>query len=240
MKLITLNMWGGRIEQPLLRFFKKNKDIDLFCLQEVYHKAEPSISIDNEDRLNIFDDIQAILKDHTGYFCEVLPGYGLAFFIKKQFPVILEGVERIHTNDEYVSGGAHSRNLQHLTFSDGSREITVVNVHGLWNGQGKTDTDARLAQSKAIRNFTDSVSGLKIICGDFNLRPDTESIAIIEQGMHNLIKENNILSTRTSLYGKDEKYADYIFTSPEIDVKDFKVMPEEVSDHAALYLECEI
>ena len=56
--------------------------------------------------------------------------------------------------------------------------------------------------------------------------------------MRNLVKEYEITSTRTSFYKKSEdKHADYIFVSNGIEVKDFRVLPEEVSDHSALYLE---
>ncbi len=59
-----------------------------------------------------------------------------------------------------------------------------------------------------------------------------------ELGLENLITKYGVTSTRTSLYTRsDEKFADYIFVSKGVDVKDFKVMPDEVSDHAALYLE---
>jgi len=76
--------------------------------------------------------------------------------------------------------------------------------------------------------------------GDFNLLPETESLRIIENGMENLVKDYNVQSTRTSLYTRHEisgKFADYIFLSPSIKVKDFKVLPDEVSDHTALFLE---
>ncbi|MGL6035657.1 MAG: hypothetical protein ACRC0B_00600 [Legionella sp.] len=39
MKLITLNIWGGYIRNPLLEFIHEHKDIDIFCLQEVYNNA---------------------------------------------------------------------------------------------------------------------------------------------------------------------------------------------------------
>jgi endonuclease/exonuclease/phosphatase family metal-dependent hydrolase len=75
------------------------------------------------------------------------------------------------------------------------------------------------------------------MCGDFNLRPDTQSMSIIEQaGVKNLIKEYNISSTRTSLYTKSEKYADYIFISDNLKESEFKVLPDEASDHSALML----
>ena len=76
--------------------------------------------------------------------------------------------------------------------------------------------------------------------GDFNLLPDTQSIKKLENfGLRNLVKEYNITSTRTSFYTKSEKFADYAFVSSEIAVKDFKVLPDEVSDHSPLYLEFE-
>jgi endonuclease/exonuclease/phosphatase family metal-dependent hydrolase len=59
-----------------------------------------------------------------------------------------------------------------------------------------------------------------------------------ELGMRNLITEYGVTSTRTSLYTKtEERFADYIFVSKDIEVKDFKVLPDVVSDHAALLLE---
>jgi len=58
-----------------------------------------------------------------------------------------------------------------------------------------------------------------------------------ESGLRNLIKEYSIKNTRTSHYSKEGKYADYALVSPEISVLDFRVLPDEVSDHAALYLE---
>jgi endonuclease/exonuclease/phosphatase family metal-dependent hydrolase len=114
---------------------------------------------------------------------------------------------------------------------------SILNVHGLWTGQGKRDTQERIYQSQRIRHFMDTINTPKILCGDFNLRPDTESMHIIEQGMINLITLNKVRSTRTRFYKKEEKYADYILTSPEITVNQFTVLNDEVSDHAPLYLD---
>jgi endonuclease/exonuclease/phosphatase family metal-dependent hydrolase len=114
---------------------------------------------------------------------------------------------------------------------------TIFNVHGLWNGRGKTDTDERIAQSQRIRECIDLISGPKIVCGDFNLRPDTQSLTLIAHGMNDLIKTFGVASTRTSLYPKAERFADYIFVTPDITVKKFAVLPDVVSDHAPLLLE---
>jgi len=79
-----------------------------------------------------------------------------------------------------------------------------------------------------------------VLCGDFNLLPDTESLKRLEGiGLRNLIKEYGITSTRTSFYDKPAKFADYALVSEGIEVKDFKILPDEVSDHSPMYLEFE-
>lgn len=240
MKLITLNIWGGHINQPLLAFIKACQDIDIFCFQEVYHKAEKKIS--SEDRpvnLNVFAELQQLLPQHIGYFRPVVNNiYGIGMFVKNNITVLGEGDITIHENPNYPGlGPTHSRNLQWLKCSIGDEHYSILNVHGLWNGKGKTDDADRVAQSLRIRLFMDSIDTPKILCGDFNLRPDIESMKILEQGMNNLIKTYKVTSTRTSLYPKPEKFADYILTSPEITVNRFEVLKEEVSDHSPLLLD---
>lgn len=241
MKLITLNIWGGHVRNPLLNFIMSNRDTDIFCFQEVYHHARKKMSDDDREvSLNIFSELQQLLPDHQGFFRPVLENaFGIGMFVKKGINILEEGEIIIHDNPEYPGHGpTHSRNLQWIKYRFNNQEYAILNVHGLWNGQGKTDTPERIAQSQRIREFMDNHDNtLKIVCGDFNLRPDTESLKIIEKGMVNHIQINKIESTRTSYYPKSEKFADYIFTSPELTVNTFKVMKDEVSDHAPLLLE---
>lgn len=242
MKLITLNIWGGHVREPLLDFIKRNKDIDIFCFQEMYHNAPSKIS--KEERkvsLNIFSELQELLPEHQGFFRPTVENvYGIGTFIKKPIDILGEGDVPIHENPNYVGlGPAHSRNLQWINCIIDGKKYFIINVHGLWNGMGKTDTPERIAQSQKIRDFMDAANAPKIVCGDFNLRPDTESLKIVEKGMTNLVQRYGITSTRTSLYPKAERFADYIFTSPEVSVKHFEVLPDEVSDHSALFIEFE-
>ena len=102
---------------------------------------------------------------------------------------------------------------------------------------GKKDSPERIAQSKRIKAFMDTINIPKIVCGDFNLRPDTTSMQIVDEGMTNLVKVHKVTSTRTSLYSKEEKFADYILVSPEISVHKFSVLSDVVSDHAPLLLD---
>lgn len=240
MKLMTLNIWGGHVKQSLLEFIQSNKDVDIFCLQEVYHNASCKISTeDREVSLNIFSELQAILSDHNAFFRPVVDSiYGIGMLVRKNIDVLNEGELTIHENPTYQGRGpTHSRNLQWLQYRSDNTIFSVVNVHALWNGKGKFDCPERIAQSKKIKAFISTINTPKIMCGDFNLRPDTESIKLIETGMDNLIKKYDIRSTRSSLYPKEEKFADYIFTSPEIRINSFKVLNNEVSDHLPLLLD---
>lgn len=240
MKLITLNIWGGHVSDPLLKFIKSHASIDVFCFQEVYHNAPHKISI--EDRvvnLNVFSEIQDLLPDHVGFFRPVVDNiFGIGIFVKNNIEVLGEGEISIHENPNYLGRGpTHSRNLQWLQCRINEQVYSILNVHGLWNGMGKSDSPERIAQSKRIKDFVDTIKTPVILCGDFNLKPDTESMCMLENGMTNLIKTYHVSSTRTSLYPKEEKFADYILISPDITSNKFEVLKDEVSDHSPLFLD---
>lgn len=253
MKLITLNTWGGRAgKEKLLSFLSNHKeDVDVFCFQEIWESSYGDLSgvkvggIDfNESDVMIhgLQEISDLLSDFVPYFRPHHGDhYGLLMMVKKSISVSVEGEIFVHKFKGYVPEGdigAHARNIQFITTELNNSKLTFINFHGLWNGKGKTDTEDRLNQSNKIKDFIKTLQGDVILCGDFNLNPETESIKIIEDiGLKNLIKDFNIETTRTSFYTKPEKFADYIFVSKNIEVEDFKVLPDEVSDHAALYLE---
>ena len=80
-----------------------------------------------------------------------------------------------------------------------------------------------------------------ILCGDFNLRPDTQSMTILETKMRNLIKEFGIKTTRNELYADlkvfNDYFADYVLVSPGIKVQNFQVPYVLASDHLPMILE---
>ena len=86
----------------------------------------------------------------------------------------------------------------------------------------------------------DSFKGPKILCGDFNLHPETKSMKLLEQNLKNLIVEFGITSTRSKLHKRTNKYADYIMVSEEIKINKFEAMDENVSDHLPLLLDFRI
>lgn len=246
MKLITLNTFGGRVYKELINFLNKHQDVGIFCFQEIYHKATHIHVAQGgiDPNLTLFDDIQKALPNHHGYFRpHYLETYGLATFVKKGLEVTREDELFVHHHKGFIPEGEvgnHARNVQMVSISTAKGAVNIFNFHGLWNGKGKTDTKDRLEQSKKLTTYVKGFGGKKVLCGDFNLLPDTESIKIVEAlPMRNLIKEHGITSTRSSFYDKDVRFADYMFVNDAVDVKIFKVLPEEVSDHLPLYLEFE-
>lgn len=255
MKLISLNTWGGRAgKAELIRFFADRKDeVDLFCLQEVWAAPYPHLEgVDaggvtlNHDDILVYGkkEIADTLPHHTPYFHpHHLENYGLMTLVRNSIDVRESGEVFVHKWKDFVPEGdigLHARNIQYVSFMQNGKTITVVNFHGLWNGRGKTDSDDRIAQSQKIIDFLRTCSGEVILCGDFNLLPDTRSIKMFEDfRLRNLITEYKISSTRTSHYTKPEKFADYVFVSKGLRINDFKVLLDEVSDHAPLFIDVE-
>lgn len=259
MQLITLNTWGARAgHKEFLGFIKNQQNIDILCLQEIWYVRDgegEKVSnllegaivggtvLENMMR-DLFPQLSEVLPNHLGFFRPHYgTHYGLASFVKNDLNLKEEGDIFVFKDRDFVPTGDvgnHARNIQYITLNTNNGLRTVVNFHGLWNGKGKTDTEDRILQSDNIIKFLKTLTNPFILCGDFNLLPDTESLRKFEEfGLRNLIKENNITSTRTSLYKKEHRMADYVFVSDGIKVNDFKVLPDEVSDHSPIFVDFE-
>ncbi|BCA95609.1 hypothetical protein TUM19329_19700 [Legionella antarctica] len=87
MKLITLNIWGGHLRNPLLKFIHEHRDVDIFCLQEVYYNAHRTI-VDKERELslNIFSDLKKLLPEHySGPHCQDSDPFNLRYNFNSTF-----------------------------------------------------------------------------------------------------------------------------------------------------------
>lgn len=241
MKLISLNIWGGKVFRPLIDFVKKEAETtDIFCFQEVFSEADKSVY--EGARLDIFYDITSTTPDFKGYFSPSQNNFGLACFVKNDLKPEVENIFVYGKRDGMIKGDNSTlpRNLQIIKLVLDGKGLTVFNYHGLWRPGDKKDDHDRLTTSEKIREILSTIWGEKILCGDFNLLPDTKSLAILEDDMTNLIKKFDIKSARSELYTKEHKFADYILISPGVNVKKFEVLPDVVSDHLPMMLEFEL
>ncbi|OGH06975.1 MAG: hypothetical protein A2171_02805 [Candidatus Levybacteria bacterium RBG_13_35_9] len=262
MKLICLNIWGGKIHDPLLTFIKENaKDTDIFCFQEIF-KSEKEI-ITNGSYSNIIKEVEALLPDFTGYFYPTADSadtagavnfplyFGQETFIRNGINLLEEGNVYMHkkyNEMSYYPNGRPNfpRNFIYSVLEKNGKKFLVLNVHAFWSPEPKEDNPQRIKQSQIILDFFKKYDMPKIVAGDFNLGINTKSLAMLDANLKNLIREFNIKTTRSLLYDtkwrveNDDKYADYIFVSDDVKLIDFKVLTDEVSDHLPLYLEFEI
>ncbi|MEK7513072.1 MAG: endonuclease/exonuclease/phosphatase family protein, partial [Patescibacteria group bacterium] len=219
--------------------------------QEAF-SGTPGLAFNGEVRANVFRELESILPDFRSFFFPMQETHdgvlrfvmGLAFFVRRGIAVRDVGIFFASGGPEKLDWYAPSRVVgcaAHATVAVGGKEHLILNVHGIpaWP---KVDIPARLDQSRNIRAFLDRVSGAKILCGDLNLFPETESVAIIARGMRNLTAEYGVRTTRSTLHYEqfprgEDSVSDYCFVSPDVTVRAFTVPDIAVSDHLPLILE---
>jgi endonuclease/exonuclease/phosphatase family metal-dependent hydrolase len=228
MKIEFLNVWSGKTGDVLAEYLEKeSKDVDIFCFQEadktfseITDKILPNFrrfsshkfvtEKDIFDQANHVSNILDVLNEGT--VLEEIPDVGLGLMLQVN--------------------GVHGR-------------INILNIHGVSRPKDKLDSDKRLEQSQKLIEYMNTVEGGKIIGGDFNLNENTKSVAMFEKnGYINLIKEFGIRTTRNRLVWErypetPQYYSDFVFVSPEIMIRNFEVIENEVSDHLPLILEIE-
>ncbi len=265
MKLICLNTWGGKVYEPLIKFVREQSrnGADIFCFQEVFRSPRKDIEASRGTRVHLLDELAAILPNFNYVFHPILSNQdeegpvdfeveiGQAEFVKKSFPIISSGdVEIFSLKEQEVAERKEKRefeprNFGYIRTNINGKKFTIINVHGLtsWKGEDKLDNPERLEQSRVIKEFALKEKNPVIICGDFNILPQAESIKTFGSNFEDLVKKYRIERTRSKLskwYGlSDEmKFSDYVFVSPDVRVYDFSV-PEDVavSDHLPLILE---
>ena len=265
MRIVSLNAWAGRLHGPVMDYLAA-VDADVLCLQEVCRTPDARTGwltyrepgLDLPQRANFFDEVAAILPGHDGVFCPtasgplydgdaVLPSqFGLASFVRKSIPVIAQAVDFVHGHYTADGWGAHprARNAHCLRVVDPAtgNPVTIAQMHGLREVSGKADTPARHAQADALVALIQRVwSGSEplIVCGDFNVLPDSVTFdALARLGLRDLVTANGFSDTRTSHYAKPGRFADYMLVTADVAVKAFDVVAQpEVSDHRPLLLD---
>lgn len=258
MKLVCLNIWGATQGKILFDYLlEQSKTTDIFCLQEVYSAGKGAPKIHIEGRMFGLGELTNLLPDFVPFFEVKSSGYvgnaeakvdwpvdwGMAMFVRNNIKIQNYTAEIIGKAD--FDGTSPIEGLvkaQILTIQGKEGKMHIVNMHGMSRPGNKLDTSKRLAQSHKLLNVLDTLPKAPIVlCGDFNLMPETESIRMIEQKFNNLIKTFNITNTRNEIswnrYNNRQYFADYIFASPEIKVKSFEVPYNLVSDHLPMILD---
>jgi len=244
MRIIFLNIWEGKLWKAMADFITESSaNTDIFCFQEVPVSLNPKIQNVLPQFISVFD----YTKDKN------LKDNGQSIFVKK--PLIMKDYQSIFFETRGRVNGEVGF-LQKVVVVDDKDSFSLGNLQGKAIPGDKLDNDVRLTQSRKILESFKKDKTPKIIGGDFNLMPETESIKLFERaGYRNLIAEFGIKSTRNHLSWeqaeKQEKkmgwkffgrqhFADYVFVSKDVKVNRFEVPYNEISDHLPQILDFEI
>jgi endonuclease/exonuclease/phosphatase family metal-dependent hydrolase len=239
-KLVQLNLWGGRLETSIKQFLEEEQ-ADILCLQE-------AISYPGESGMFVsIENIQAITKLE---FAAVAPKFSFNFMdgvarfsncILSRYPIkhsdiVFTGLE--HLEDFSFNHHSHvdARNFVHTTLEINNKRMNVLTHHGHHIPGHKDGDTETMKQMSILGHYLDKLSGPIILTGDFNLAPHSDSLEQINRRLTNLSLEHRLKTTRTSLTYKTE-VCDYIFVNEDVKVNGFRASDDLVSDHKALILE---
>src|SRR3989339_399643 len=98
MKIVSLNTWAGKAgKDKLLAFFESHREIDIFCLQEIWSGPIKELkgmtggnSLEKHSlRMEYgLQEISQVLKDHRAYLRPHLFTFGLLMLVKKSIEVL--------------------------------------------------------------------------------------------------------------------------------------------------------
>ncbi|GGX45900.1 metal-dependent hydrolase [Tateyamaria omphalii] len=266
MRIVSLNAWGGQVWDALASWVA-SLDVDVLCLQEVTRAPVRSPEWlryvdpyrDLAQRADLFGDISALLPDHQSFFAAATRGvltdhegaavpseHGLGLWVRRDLAVTELAQGFVHGEFRPDGWGAEPvpRTMQVVRLQDPSSGLglCVGHFHGLRDPAGKGDTAARTLQTeRAIALFRSlwPQDIPAVLAGDFNLLPDSASFAQFEHvGLHDLIAHHGITDTRTALYEKSQRFADYMLVSRDLLFGAAFDVPgrPQVSDHRPLIL----
>lgn len=262
MKIISLNLWGGRLFDDLIKFINNHQaSTDIFCFQEIL-KNDSNLKVEKEYRANLLDELIELLPDFNYEFFAGVKNYNFAaekvnydlyegkgIFVKKKLKIksykakVLLGKRFPNLKSDYTNSPV---TMQSIEVEINYENYFINNIHGLPMPGDKLDTRKRIKQSLEVLKILNTQKGKKILMGDFNLMPSTESVRMIEEsGLVNLITKYKIKNTRgrgNPYYGTPEEqgFADYTFISPDITIKSFEVPDILISDHLPMILNVSI
>jgi endonuclease/exonuclease/phosphatase family metal-dependent hydrolase len=262
-RLVSINAWGGAMYGRFAAWLPQITP-DVLCVQEVTHTHGHTgwTAFDDGDhalpqRADLLADIRGLLPRHHAFFAAGDAGpvrdatgvdhqqeFGVGTFVHESISVTDVVTRFVHdqfTRHERWPSTGRPRNAlaTRLALRGRSRAITVVQVHGLRDAEGKHDTPARRAQAERLAALVTDVRGpgdAVVLCGDLNLLPNSETFDVLrEAGLVDLV---GTADTRGSRYVKPVRHASYLLVSDPAAVRRFEVLTEpEVSDHRALLLE---
>jgi endonuclease/exonuclease/phosphatase family metal-dependent hydrolase len=239
MKLMTLNAWQGRLERVLPKYLEE-QNVDFACMQEAvayegmtgglftsFAKLGASLSLDHQ----YFSRLYAVR------YCNDKLSFGNVVYSKLPFLQTKNTFTRGTYKDNFVFGvdDYNIRAFQHVALDVHGKKLHILNHYGYHIEAHKLGDEETMRQISIMIAYIKQLDGAVILCGDFNLAPESESIKQFDTILHNL-SVAYLLKTTLSVLTYKEEVCDYIFVNDKVDVKDFFMDQAIISDHNALIL----
>ncbi len=220
MRVMTYNVrggWGsdGRKSTERIAEVVRGQFPDIVCFQEVHQRLPQSKFVDQparlEQQLGMPFVFQANLHLGVGRY-----GVGVA----SRYPV--RGVR-----NHLLPSVREQRGALQVTLETPDGLLTVFCTHWGLNGEERERQAAQLADLIA------DVSGLTIVCGDLNERPDAPAVRLLLDRT-GLSDADAALSRPTYPTERPEARIDYVFFPPSLMLTDVSVLETPASDHLPL------
>ena len=245
MKIVQLNIWMGKIEGQLQRFFE-NTDADVICMQEVINSDDATLHVSR-----LWFETSRILKANPEFkYYKYFPNWSsrivdgsmqMGNFVISKIPIV--STDSVFVNGEYtentvlVEKPSNNSAVNIVRLENG---ITVVNHHGFWRKDPMGDEDS----IRVFKNVGEVVEPLAkegplVMCGDLNIVHESPAFRSLDF-LRDLTFENKVETTLSGMKFDGKVPCDHILVNEGIEVRDFKVLPDIVSDHLALYAEVEV
>jgi endonuclease/exonuclease/phosphatase family metal-dependent hydrolase len=247
-KIISLNLWhGGRLFDQVTQFLE-DQQADIMLFQEVYNGTDQNLA----RRFQTVSLLKKLLPNHAHIFSPAIldlrkkeGSIENGQLLLSKFPIISSGSIFFdipfgeYDHDAIQDFTNFPALMQVVRVKIDNRIFKLMNVHGPVNYDGTADTDRRLKMKAAILEQIKNEEPI-ILSGDFNVRPQTQTIRDIEQKLKNVFKDE--LITSFNLKRKDLKnepgfadaVVDMMFVSPKIKILKKSCPQVDVSDHLPL------
>jgi endonuclease/exonuclease/phosphatase family metal-dependent hydrolase len=244
MKIIQANIWYGKFGQEIVDFLSSEAP-DFVCMQEVNDLKGKAAG-------NFFATLDEIKDKASFAHAFMSPMYSYRY-MEREMPygnAILSRLPFTHTDTIFTRGAfmagfdamkndSNIRNLQHATIDINGTALHILNHHGHHIHGSKAGDEETVRQMRIIAELVGSLDGPVILCGDFNLAPDSESIGIINGKLANLSIANGLKRTYTR-FSQVQEVCDYIFVNDQVKVRRFEMPETIISDHKPLILEFDL
>lgn len=248
-KLLQLNIEGGRKLEEVIRFIKKER-FDIVQLQEVSGGSFSRVGYDNWEAL----------RGALGYQGDLIPNIriagsqesysGIATLFRPSFGVDEKKVLWLH--DFYELSSFDNTNVEliknlprcvlALRFPLGEAYVWFINVHLAW-GPTPVDEPYKIEQGEKLISFVQSLKDPFVLSGDFNVTKESSIVSGLEQLGVNHASQHGVTNTLNPTLHRVQKLfpaglgVDFLFTSPDLQTSGFSLVNSpDLSDHFGLQI----